>query len=207
MSIRYWIGLVGLVSLGIWLGPKLFEEQSDAQQKEKVVETPKPKILDTQALVKEELAVETEYLNGKLQSQKEVHQLRSFTQGADKNKVPILKRMVLEAEDPIVVSNALRALERLKAVQFSELTPILEDERFRVQQEIVRVIGKIGDTAAIDYLLKQLQRKDSRIRPLTIQALGKLKNPKATQALQAISNDPSASEVDRKFAKVALLQS
>lgn len=127
-----------------------------------------------------------------------------YCRGADASHVPTLRRVALSSPDPLVTGNALRALGRLGAVRPSdpELAGLLDDPRPRVRQEVVIALGESADPASVDLLAPLLRAEPASLRPLVLQALGRIGTREARAALDAYA--PRASEDERPFLRAAL---
>jgi hypothetical protein len=117
-----------------------------------------------------------------------------------------LRSVALSSPDPLVAGNALRALGRLGAVaRDSELVALVRDPRPRVRQEVVLALGASGYTPVVEDLAPLLERDDLVLRPLVLQALGWLAGARAGALLESVLRDRAATEVDRAFARQALV--
>ncbi len=117
-------------------------------------------------------------------------------------------RGALASDDPLVASNALRALGRLGEVTASSAAArLIDDERPRVRQEAVVALGLGGDARSIASLTRVLKEGDVTVRPLALQALGRIGGEDARDILRAVASDPSASAVDQTFARHAIERS
>lgn len=127
----------------------------------------------------------------------DVRALIAFCDAATALDTPDLRHAALEASNPLVAGNAVRALGRLGLVEArdAELVALLRDERPRLRQEIIVALGKSGDPAAVVLLVPLLETTGGMLRPLVVQALVRLGGPEARAALEAFA--PRASETER----------
>jgi HEAT repeat protein len=130
----------------------------------------------------------------------QVRQVVRYAREAEASAIDEL-RAAAGAEDPLVAGNALRALGRL-----GELDGVryLDDPRLRVRQEAVVSLGLSGKTEAVAHLERALSSCEPEVRPLAIQALGRISAPEARSLLEGWLATPDASEVERAFARQAL---
>lgn len=135
----------------------------------------------------------------------QLRDLLRYCREADKSALPQLRKMALDAADPLVAGNAIRALGRLHAVaRDSEILELLGDRRLRVRQELVIALGDSGDARVVKSLSPLLRNRDPALRPLVLQALGKLGGRRARRHLRAVLQDPKSTDVERVFARTAL---
>jgi HEAT repeat protein len=92
----------------------------------------------------------------------------------------------LRHEDWLVRLHAVEALGKLRTPDAVGplLFALFNDRDSAVREDIVRALGDIGDTAAVEYLLQVL--KEPGLRPLAVEALGKIKDQRAVPALEEI---------------------
>ena len=135
----------------------------------------------------------------------DVRELVHFCREATSEHVLELRSVALSSDDPLVVGNALRALGRLHAVaKDPELIALVGDERPRVRQEVVVALGNSGYPPVVGDLLPLLDRGDAALRPLVLDALGRVGGTKARERLTEVLEDSSTSSIDRTFARAAL---
>ncbi|MBK8181228.1 MAG: HEAT repeat domain-containing protein [Planctomycetes bacterium] len=109
----------------------------------------------------------------------------------------------LGAEDPLVAGCAVRALGRLGVfTSDARLLALTADPRPRIRQDAVIACGLDGDPAAVPHLQQVLAESDASLRPLVLQALGKIGGPAAEEILHRVASDPGCTEIDRVFAVV-----
>lgn len=105
----------------------------------------------------------------------------------------------------LVAGNAVKALGRLQAFcADAELLALTADGRLRVRQDAVTACGLDGGAAAIPYLEQALATGDASLRPLVLEALGRIGGPMAFTLVQGVAADAGTSTTDRVFARVAL---
>ena len=135
----------------------------------------------------------------------EVREVLRITKAAGTRDVPALRHAALHAEDALVVGNAVKALGRLRAFAAdAELLALTADDRLRVRQNAVVACGLDGDAAAIPHLERALAAGEASLRPLVLEALGRIGGPQALALVERIAVDPAVSQIDRVFARVAL---
>jgi len=129
-----------------------------------------------------------------------------YCQNAPSAAIPELRRLALSARDPLLAGNAVRALGRLGVVANDQhLVALIRDPRLRMRQEAVVALGVDGDPTAVEPLASILAGTDATIRPLAIEALGKAGGETARKLLEAVLQDRRAPEIDRVFARAALV--
>ena len=105
----------------------------------------------------------------------------------------------------MIVGNAVRALGRLRAVAGdAALLALLSDDRMRVRQELVIALGVSGERHSVKALADVLETADAGLRPLVIQALGRLGGDRARSILERVIQDDAATDTNRVFAREAL---
>ncbi len=126
------------------------------------------------------------------------------TRSAGTERVPELRRAALNSDDCIVVGNALQALARLGAfARDAELLRLIEDPRLRVRQEAIRAAGISGHSSAVEPLERALAG-GAPIRPLVIEALGRIGGRPSAEILEAVLADTNSSRTDLAFARAAM---
>lgn len=136
----------------------------------------------------------------------DVRAMAMFCDDAGPGDRDALRTVALEAENPIPVSHALRALGRMKAlVEDDALLKLLHDGRPRVRHELVLALGD-GGPEAVPVLEPLLTHKDRKTRLLAIQALGKAGGPRAKRIVEAIAASEVAGPEERAFARAALAE-
>jgi HEAT repeat protein len=94
-------------------------------------------------------------------------------------------------EEGLVKGKACAALARLKATQAAPaIIPLLEDENERVRSDAADALGELGDLRAVEPLICALQNEgwehDWSTNRRVVQALGKLGDPRAREALDEV---------------------
>lgn len=118
---------------------------------------------------------------------------------------PALRDAALHAEDPLVAGNALKALGRME--RFSSDTALLamtRDSRLRVRQDAIQACGLDGRPESIPSLELALADGDESVRPLVLEALGRIGGPAARAILLRIAEDPLSTTTEHVFARSAL---
>jgi len=137
----------------------------------------------------------------------EVRQVLRYCRRAGTEEQGTLRRLALDARDPLITGNAIRALGRLRAFLGDPgLTALLHDARLRVRQEAVVALGESGDPSAVGLLAPLINKEDRALRPLVIQALGRLGGNRARQLLEGVLSDPEATPTEHAFARAALAE-
>jgi len=136
----------------------------------------------------------------------DVREVVQFCRNAGRGDVAGLRHVALRSPDPLVVGNALSALGRLGAlVGDGELCALLGDPRIRVRQEAIVALGKSSDASVVVLLTPFLEQSDPKLRPLVIQALGRLDCAAARAALEGYASGATgATEQERAFLGAAL---
>ena len=135
----------------------------------------------------------------------EVREVLHITREATAEDRSTLVDAALHAVDPLVVGNAVLALGRLKAFSSdAALLELVSDLRLRVRQDAVRACGLDGRDAALPQLQRALELGDASVRPLVLEALGRIGGTKARALLETVADDRTASKTDRVFARAAL---
>lgn len=131
----------------------------------------------------------------------DVREIVRYCAAAESDQIADLRRAALESSHPLAVGNALRALGRLTAVMGdSDLMALLADDRPRVRQELVMALGVSGEPSAVPVLAPILESEPS-LRPLVIQALGRLGGDEARAILTAVR---PRDETERAYLRTAL---
>lgn len=73
-----------------------------------------------------------------------------------------------------------------------------------VSRTPVTACGLDGGVAALPYLARVLAQDDPSVRPLALDALGKIGGPTARALVEGVASDPQASRTERVFARAAL---
>ncbi len=135
----------------------------------------------------------------------EVRTVTRFCRAAQQSDVDALRYAATRSPDPLVVGNALRALGRLGAFAGdAELEALLTDERQRVRQEAVIALGYSGSASAVERLAPLAEERDPLLRPLVLQALGRLGGEHARIVLESVLSDERSSEAERALAREGL---
>ena len=100
----------------------------------------------------------------------------------------------------LVRLHAVEALGKLKSGEAVEplLFALFNDHDSAVREDIVRALGEIGHAQAVDYLFRIV--KEPGLRPLVVEALGKIKDERAVPVLQDIVLGKSRPEINRTVA-------
>ncbi|MBI3378272.1 MAG: HEAT repeat domain-containing protein [Nitrospirae bacterium] len=108
----------------------------------------------------------------------------------DKNAIQPFITILGELKSIPARKNVINALISLGRKDIQSLAKGLYDSRWYVVRNIIYILGKIGDKAAVDYLLKTVNHSDIRVRKEGIKALGELGAPGVFPALRECFNDP-----------------
>lgn len=135
----------------------------------------------------------------------EVREVLRRTKAAGPKDLPVLRDAALNAKDPLVVGNAVKALGRLGVFNGdADLLALTADDRLRVRQDAVMACGLDGGAAAVPYLERVLATGEASLRPLVMEALGMIGGPAARELVQRVAADVAASRTDRVFALASL---
>ncbi len=83
----------------------------------------------------------------------------------------------------------LEVLEKLCPLDFLTVVQGLDSPEWYVVRNIIYVLRSVGDTRAVDYLLKKIDHPDERVRLEIIRALGEMGGPRALPVLAAYLSD------------------
>ncbi|HBR21640.1 MAG TPA: hypothetical protein DD713_03595 [Nitrospiraceae bacterium] len=108
----------------------------------------------------------------------------------DKNAIQPFITMLGELKSIPARKNVINALISLGRKDIQSLAKGLYDSRWYVVRNIIYILGKLGDKASVDYLLKTVNHSDIRVRKEGIKALGELGAPGVFPALRECFNDP-----------------
>lgn len=108
----------------------------------------------------------------------------------DKNAIQPFITILGDLKSIPARKNVINALISLGRKDIQSLAKGLYDSRWYVVRNIIYILGKIGDKAAVDYLLKTVNHSDIRVRKEAIKALGELGAPGVFPALRECFNDP-----------------
>ncbi|MEK7741364.1 MAG: HEAT repeat domain-containing protein, partial [Nitrospirota bacterium] len=108
----------------------------------------------------------------------------------DKNAIQPFITILGELKSIPARKNVINALISLGRKDIQSLAKGLYDSRWYVVRNIIYILGKIGDKAAVDYLLKTVNHSDIRVRKEGIKAMGELGAPGVFPALRECFNDP-----------------
>ena len=108
----------------------------------------------------------------------------------DKNAIEPFITILGELKSIPARKNVINALISLGRKDIQALAKGLYDSRWYVVRNIIYILGKVGDKAAADYLLKTVNHSDIRVRKEGIKALGELGVPGVFPALRECFNDP-----------------
>lgn len=135
----------------------------------------------------------------------DVETMAMFCRRAGDADVPALRDLALTAKDPLVASNAVWALGRLRAVANDpELVALLSDERKRVRQETILALGKSAQDSGVSALAPLLKDEDPVVRLLAIRAIGEIGGPRAVELLRGVVDRPGFTQAERVSARAAL---
>lgn len=130
-----------------------------------------------------------------------VRQVVRATRGASGADAARLRSLALEAGDPLVAGNAIRALCRLGVFAGDgELLRLLDDPRPRVRQESVLALSDSAGPEHVDRLVRRLGDEDAHVRALALRALGGIDDARAESAVAGALARPASSAADRAMA-------
>ncbi len=116
--------------------------------------------------------------------------------------IPPLVHLLEEARDTYLRRMLCDVLVELGRQRVPAFFPFLDDARWFVIRNIVFILGRIGDPAALPRLVPLLQHAEPRVRQETAQALGYLRDTRSVIALGNALQD--ADEVTRSIAAFSL---
>lgn len=96
----------------------------------------------------------------------------------DKNAIQPFITILGDLKSIPARKNVINALISLGKKDIQSLAKGLQDSRWYVVRNIIYILGKIGDKAAVDYLLKTVNHSDMRVRKEGIKALGENSAPR-----------------------------
>ena len=135
----------------------------------------------------------------------EVREVLRLTKEATAANHSALREAALHAQDALVAGNAIKALGRLRLFSADpDLLALIADPRPRVRQDAVAACSLDGRSAAIPGLEKALTTGDAALRPLVLEALGRIGGSAARGLLERVAGDSGSSVTDRVFAHAAL---
>jgi len=108
----------------------------------------------------------------------------------DKNAIQPFITILGELKSIPARKNVISALISLGRKDMPGLAKGLADSRWYVVRNIIYILGKIGDKAAVEHLLKTVNHSDIRVRKEGIKALGELGAPGVFPVLRECLNDP-----------------
>lgn len=98
------------------------------------------------------------------------------------NAIPLVADIWEEAKDPLLRSKASDFLCETGKEDIHLLLEIVKDHRIPLTQEVIRILGKIGDPKALPFLETYTSHRDKRVRISVIHALGNI-NDERTNSL------------------------
>ncbi|HJR77051.1 MAG TPA: HEAT repeat domain-containing protein [Nitrospiraceae bacterium] len=106
----------------------------------------------------------------------------------------------LRHEEWLVRLHAVEALGKLRTPEAVEplLFALFNDRDSAIREDIVRALGDIGDAGAVEFLFKVLD--EPGLRPLAVEALGKIRDSRAVPVLQDIAAGKGRPEAVRTVA-------
>ncbi len=116
--------------------------------------------------------------------------------------VPSIVRAYQREDGGIATDRATGLLSKLGAAAIPGITAALDDQRWFVQRELARALGKIGTPAAVAPLQTLLRRSDLRVLETAVSALSAIADPAAEKALHMVLK---ASTGDARDAVIAAL--
>lgn len=123
----------------------------------------------------------------------EENEFIGFVKHLDKTSIPFFMHLMGELQSIKGRRLAINALSILGRLDIKTLAKGLYDSRWYVVRNIIAILGKIADTASIEYLTKILSHTDQRVRREVIKTIGGIGGltifPYLKNALN--DNDPS----------------
>jgi HEAT repeat protein len=204
------LGLVGIAGLGVMLWLMRTESMDTRVRTERVgalaaEEPPSEVPANSYASADDSVDGSLAFPVMQATTPAEVRTVTRFCNKAGPGDIAALRHAATKSDDPLVVGNALRALGRLGAFAGdAELEALLADERQRVRQEAVIALGYSGSAGAVERLVPLAEERDPMLRPLVLQALGRLGGEQARAVLKSVLSDASSSEAERALAREGL---
>jgi HEAT repeat protein len=106
----------------------------------------------------------------------------------------------LRHDEWLVRLHAVEALGKLRTPEAVEplLFALFNDRDSAIREDVVRALGDIGDAGAVEFLFQVLD--EPGLRPLAVEALGKIKDGRAVPVLQDIVVGKSRPQASRSVA-------
>jgi HEAT repeat protein len=108
--------------------------------------------------------------------------------------------LALRHDEWLVRLHAVEALGKLRSPEAVQplLFALFNDRDSAIREDVVRALGDIGDAGAVEFLFKVLD--EPGLRPLAVEALGKIKDSRAVPVLQNIAAGNGRPEATRTVA-------
>jgi HEAT repeat protein len=130
-----------------------------------------------------------------LDSEGEVNegQLEEYVGFLERNAIPHFISLLGDLKTISARKSAINALAFLGKRDIAAVAKGLKDERWYVVRNIIYVFRKIGDSRAVDYLLKSVRHEEKRVKKEVLKTLGELGGQAAAQTIKDCFNDPDVS--------------
>ncbi|GAB4389662.1 MAG: HEAT repeat domain-containing protein [Thermodesulfovibrionales bacterium] len=116
-----------------------------------------------------------------------------FVSYLDKNAIPSFVSLLGDLETIGARKNVIEALSFLGRKDLKAVAKGLRDDRWYVVRNIIYVLRKIGDSTAVDYLLRAARHDDVRVRKEVLRTLGELGGQGSVQTIKDYFGDPDPS--------------
>jgi hypothetical protein len=111
----------------------------------------------------------------------------------DKRSIPVLITILGYLDTISARKTIVNILGKIGISDVQAVTRGLNDDRWYVVRNIVIALRKIGDRAAKDYLLKQAEHRDGRVRREVIKALAEMGSGESVSLIKQSLDDPDRS--------------
>jgi hypothetical protein len=115
-------------------------------------------------------------LLARAESPEQVRSMVAFCDHATAADRQALRRVALEAEDPLCAGNAIRALGRLQRLADDpDLVRLLHDPRPRVRDETILALGESERSSSIEALSPLLRDPEPKVRVLAARSIARIR--------------------------------
>lgn len=120
-------------------------------------------------------------------------QLGEYVGFLELNSIPHLISLLGELKTISARKSIINALSVVGKKDLASVAKGLRDERWYVVRNVIYVFRMIGDSRAVEYLLKVARHSDNRVKKEILKTLGELGGQAAAQAVKDYFNDPDVS--------------
>lgn len=120
-------------------------------------------------------------------------QLDEYVGFLERNAIPHFISLLGELKTISARKSAINALAFLGKKDIAAVAKGLRDEKWYVVRNVICVFRKIGDSRAVDYLLKTVRHEDKRVKKEVLKTLGELGGQAAAQTIKDGLSDPDVS--------------